>query len=194
MTALWNKAVDEAIPAETFLPFASNYSLKKDQFLNELPEKSQKVIRIGKPWSFYSDQFFALLVKTAKEIDVDLKMVELTPKEWAEAFDDKDANKKIDFILAPYVASDRYPAVQLRFITGQIKKSEIDLKEAEAPESSPKKIEVLKNYQKWLLKSQSAIPLFFTRMQIFHKSNINLGAQSKTDGEVELWRLTKKIL
>lgn len=192
--ALWAKNADEAIPAETFLPFATAYSLKKDDFLNQLPTRSKQTIRIGKPWSFYSDSFISLLVQTAKEIDVNLEMVELTPKEWAEAFEDKNADKKIDFILAPYVASDRYPAVQLRFITGQMKHPEIDLKEAESPDLSPEKIEVLKKYQNWLLKSQSAIPLFFTRMQIFHKAEIDLGAQSKTDGEIELWRLTKKIL
>lgn len=192
--ALWNKKADEAIPADTFLPFAAAYSIKREAFLEELPQRSQKTIRIGKPWTFYSEEFVKLLTTTANEVGINLEMVELSPKKWADAFEDKEAYKKIDFILAPYVASDRYPAVQLRFITGQMKQPEIDLKEAETPDLTPEKIEVLKKYQTWLLKSQSAVPLFFTRMQIFHNAEIDLGAQSKTDGEIELWRLTKKNL
>lgn len=192
--ALWSKNADEAIPADTFLPFAAAYSIKRNDFLTALPEQSQKTIRIGKPWTFYSDNFIKLLTTTASEVGINLEMIELSPKEWSEAFEDKEAYKKFDFILAPYVASDRYPAVQLRFITGQMKTPEIDLKEAETPDLTPEKIEVLKKYQTWLLKSQSAVPLFFTRMQIFHGAEIDLGVQSKTDGEIELWRLTKKNL
>lgn len=194
MNALWKYKTDEAIPADTFLPFAAAYSINRKDFLKQMPEKSQKTVRIGKPWTFYSEKFINLLEATANEIGSKLEIIDLTPKDWSEAFEDKEAHKKFDFILAPYVASDRYPAVQLRFITGPMKSPDIDLKEAETPDLTPEKIEVLKEYQTWLLKSQSAIPLFFTRMQIFHNSEIDLGSQSKTDGEVELWRLTKKSL
>ncbi len=191
--ALWKTKADEAIPAETFLPFASNYSLSKAEFLNQLPSHSVKKIRVGKPWNFYSDKFIGLIEQAAKSVGVEIEMIHLEPKEWSEAFEDPKAKDKIDFILTPYIASERYPAVQLRFLTGQIKKSPIDLIEAESPDLTPQKIEVLKNYQKWLLDSQSAVPLFFTRMHLYHRSNIELGAQSLTDGEVELWRLLKKV-
>jgi len=190
--ALWKSKADEAIPATTFLPFAANYSLKQGDFLNCLPAHSAKKIRIGKPWTFYSDQFISLLTDAARSIGVELEMVHLEAKEWSQAFEDPKAHEKIDFILSPYVASERYPAVQLRFLTGQMKKSPVDLMAAESPDLTPEKIEVLKSYQKWLLESQSAVPLFFTRMQLYHKADIDLGAQSKTDGEVELWRLTRK--
>lgn len=192
MRELWKKQADEAIAADTFLPFASNYSLKTDEYLMELPAKSAKTIRIAKPWNYYSDDFIQLLIDTAKNIDVDLKIVEMSSTEWLDAFKNPKASQKVDFILSPYVASDRYPAVQLRFITGTVKKSSIDLSKAETPDLTSEKIEILKKYQKWLLQTQSAIPLFFTRMHIYHKENIDLGVQSKTDGEVELWRLKVK--
>lgn len=190
--SLWKMTVDEALPAETFLPFASNYSLSKAEFINQLPARSAKKIRVGKPWTFYSDKFIAMIENAAKSIGVEIEMVNMDPKEWSEAFEDPKAKSKIDFILSPYVASERYPAVQLRFLTGQLKKSPIDLIDAESPDLTPQKIEVLKDYQKWLLASQSAVPLYFTRMHLYHRSNIALGSQSITDGEVELWRLLKK--
>ncbi len=189
---LWKKQADEAIAADTFLPFASSYSLMVDEYLMELPKKSAKTIRIGKPWNYYSNDFIQLFIDTAKKIGVDLTIIEMNPAEWSDAFKNPKAFQKVDFIIAPYVASDRYPAVQLRFITGMNKNSPIDLSSAETPDLTSEKIEILKKYQKWLLQTQSAIPLFFTRMHIYHKENIDLGAQSKTDGEVELWRLKVK--
>lgn len=194
MNALWGQRADEAIPAETFLPFASKYSLSKGEFLSHLPQKSAKLIRIGKPWNFYSDAFIQRLSDSAKQIGVDLQIVDMTPAEWSAAFEDPKVSSKIDFILTPYVASDRYPAVQLRFITGQMKHPPIDLIKAETPDLTDEKVEVLRNYQQWLLETQSAVPLFFTRVQIYHRADIDVGAQSNTDGEIELWRLTKRSL
>lgn len=189
---LWKLNADEALPAETFLPFASNYSLAKLEFLKQLPVNSAKRIRIGTPWTFYSDKFIANLEFAAKASGIALEIVNLDSSAWSDAFEDVNAKQKIDFILAPYVASERYPAVQLRFLTGQLKKSPIDLTEAESPDLNQNKINVLKNYQHWMLSSQSAIPLYFTRMHLYHRSDIELGSQSITDGEVELWRLVKR--
>ncbi|MEK7071157.1 MAG: ABC transporter substrate-binding protein [Patescibacteria group bacterium] len=190
---LWAVKTDEAIAADTFLPFANKYSLTKPEFLNALPKTSAKKIRVGKPWNFYSDKFISTIKDAAKASGIDIEMVHLEPSEWSAAFENPKAKDKIDFILTPYVASERYPAVQLRFLTGRNKKSPIDLIEAESPDLTPKKISVLKDYQKWMLESQSAVPLFFTRMHLYHRDHIDLGSQSLTDGEVELWRLKKRL-
>lgn len=189
---LWSIKTDEAIAADTFLPFANQYSLTKIDFLNSLPKISAKKIKIGKPWNFYSDKFISVIEEAASASGIDMEIVHLEPSEWSAAFEDPEAKNKIDFILTPYVASERYPAVQLRFLTGQNKKSPIDLIEAESPDLTPKKISVLKDYQKWMLESQSAVPLFFTRMHAYHRNHIDLGSQSLTDGEVELWRIKKR--
>lgn len=190
---LWSIKADEAIAADSFLPFANKYSLTRLEFLNSLPKISVKKIRVGKPWNFYSDKFISVIKSAAESCGIEMEMVHLEPSEWSSSFEDPKAKDKIDFILTPYVASERYPAVQLRFLTGRNKKSPIDLIEAESPDLTPKKITVLKDYQKWMLESQSAVPLFFTRIHLYHRNHVDLGSQSLTDGEVELWRLKKRL-
>ena len=52
--------------------------------------------------------------------------------------------------------------------------------------------QILKDYQKWLLHSRQAIPLYFDVTLFLHQKNIDIGSQSMSDAEIELWRVQEK--
>lgn len=193
LKALWQNNQDKVItPADTFLPFASGYSLNKEVFLSELSEKTAKKIRVLCPEGFFSEKFLELLKKSASEVGAIVEFNFGGPKEFFNAFNDPDATKKYDYVLSLYVASERYPAVQLRYMTKSLVAPPIDLKQVETPDLDAKKIAVLKDYQKWLLNSKQAIPLFFDVTLFVYQNNLNIGHQSMSDGEIELWRVQEK--
>lgn len=131
------------------------------------------------------------MTATFKKFGSDLQLVVLSREDYPKMFDNPDAIKRVDYILTPYAASERYPAVQLRFMTGKLKNSPVDLKEAETPELDEKQVRVLKDYQKWLLKEGHVVPLFFEKILVLHKQSIDLGIQEAPDAEVELWKLRR---
>jgi ABC-type transport system substrate-binding protein len=192
---LWKNNTDKGITAaDNFLPFEPGLSLKRDEFLNALPQAStlkNHKIKVGVPWTYLSNEFYRFLAETGKEIGFNIELVELSRDEWFSALDTSDAPKGIDYVLGIYAASERYPAVQLRYITGSVRGPKIDLTQAETPELSPDKKELLRDYQKELVKNQYAVPLFMASHQIMYKKNINIGAQPPSDAEIELWRVTK---
>lgn len=193
LKTLWATSSDkELIPADKFLPFAGSYSLSKNQFMETLPSQSARKVRIAVPWNHLSDEFLSLLKNTGARVGMDVELTRLERQDWLKSFDDPKAKDKFDFIIGIYAASERYPAVQLRYITGGIKSPDIDLKLAESPDLTSEKVKILKNYQEWLLQKQHAVPLFFVRSLIIHQPNIDLGDQPPSDAEVELWRLTRK--
>jgi Bacterial extracellular solute-binding proteins, family 5 Middle len=194
VTALWKKVSDPGlVPSDSFLPFAERYGLTKNEFISELPEKSAKKLRLLCPADFFSEGFLDRIRSSAKGVGVDVEFFFLPSKEWSKAFDDPSAHEKYDFILASYAASERYPAVQLRYIAGNLTNAPIDLKPAEAPDLTDDRVTILKNYAKWLLHSRQAIPLFFTNTLFLHQKNLDMGAQPSTDAEIELWRVREKI-
>ena len=191
--ALWKSNTDKVItPAETFLPFAADYSLNKSEFLNELPSKSHNKIRILCPEGFFSEIFLDKFRAAAQSVDVQVEFSFAKMKEFFEIFSDLNATEKYDYVLSLYVASERYPAVQLRYMTKNLVTPPIDLKQTETPDLDIDRKEILKSYQKWLLKSKQAIPLFFDVTLFVHQKNLDLGAQSMSDGEIELWRIQEK--
>ncbi len=191
--AIWKLNTDkEIVEAKKFLPFAGDYGLSEAEFFRLLPEKSAKSIRIAVPYTYFSDGFLNLFVEAGKSIGVAVEIVRLERSDFFKAFGDRAAGERFDFILAPYAASERYPAVQLRYITGSIRQAPIDLKKAENPDLTPEKIDVLKKYQAWLLENQHAIPNFFSRVFFLHQKNIDMGEQPPSDAEIELWRVTQK--
>lgn len=191
--AFWKSNTDKVItPADTFLPFAKDYSLNRAEFLSELPAKSAKKIRILCPDGFFSQKFLDQFKDSALSVGTDVEFTMAGMKEFFEAFGDLKATKKYDYIMSLYVASERYPAVQLRYMTKNLLTPPIDLKQTEMPDLDIDRKEILKSYQKWLLKSKQAIPLFFDVTLFVHQNNLDLGNQSMSDGEIELWRVQEK--
>jgi hypothetical protein len=190
---LWGSNPDKMIQAaDNFLPFDPNLSISKEEFLSTLPEKGAEKIKIGLPWTYLSKNFYDYIVEIAEKSGTKIETVSLIPQEWNSCFDSMNCPDGIDYVLGVYAASERYPAVQLRYITGNIRTPDVDLTGADAPELSDKKKKVLKDYQIALLDTQFAVPLFFARHQIHFKRTLDVGDQPPSDAEVELWRVTKK--
>ncbi len=193
---LWDRNTDKGIiAADNFLPFDPGISLTKSEFLKELPlvsERQNHKIKVGVPWTYLSEGFYTFLKESAQESGFNIEIVELSREEWFNALEKDESPQDIDFVLGIYAASERYPAVQLRYITGSVRGPKIDLTQAETPELSPEKKELLRDYQKALLKNQFAVPLFLARHQIMYKKSLNIGDQPPSDAEVELWRITKR--
>jgi len=193
---LWDKNTDKGIvAADNFLPFDPGLSLTRAEFLKELPlasELKDHSLKVGVPWTYLSKGFYEFLSKAGKESGFNIEIVELSRDEWFSALEKGDSPKGVDFVLGIYAASERYPAVQLRYITGDVRGPKIDLTQAETPELSPEKKELLRDYQKVLLREQYAVPLFLACHQIMYKKNLNVGDQPPSDAEVELWRITKR--
>jgi len=178
--------------ANTFLPFAPEVALARNDFAQIMPMKSNKVLKIAVPGFYFKDQFIEYLKTSAQKAGIVLEITKIERGEYFELVTSKDDYKsKYDFLLGSYVASERYPAVQLRFLTGS-RTPQVDLSDVEQPDQDPIKIKRLKDYQTWLLKSQIVVPLFFIRSHIVSSSQIDIGDQPTTDADIQLWRLTKK--
>ncbi len=192
---LWSSNTDKLLTAaDNFLPFDPSLSITRSEFLSSLPEKAnlKRAIRIGVPWTYLSKQFYNYLKDSAEKVGMQIEIIELQRDEWSSATNTTTIPKSVDFILGIYAASERYPAVQLRYITGKNRGPNIDLKQAENPELTDDKKQILRRYQIELLKSQFAVPLFFSRHQITYNKSLDVGDQPPSDAEVELWRITKR--
>jgi hypothetical protein len=194
LEAIWKINHDPTLTsAKTFLPFAASYGLQGSELLNELPEHSAKKIRLLCSEGYFTKPFLDQLQTAAQSVGTTFEYVFLPSKAWFAAFDDPKAGEKADYFLSIYAASERYPAVQLRYLTGPFVTPPIDLKKAESPDLSTEQIEILRNYQKWLLRSRQAIPFYFTVTEFLHQSPIDLGDQPITDAEVEFWRVQSRV-
>jgi hypothetical protein len=195
LEALWGQKTEENVfAAETFLPFASRYDLKREEFLTQLPGTTAKKIRVLCPVNFFAPRFLDFLQKSAKEVGSEFEFTFEPPGEWFSAFNDPKSSEKYDYILSLYAASERYPAVQLRYVTGTLTTPPIDLKPTESPDLNDDRISILKAYQKWLLKSRQAIPVYFTNTLFLHDAKLDLGKQPASDAEIELWRVQERVL
>lgn len=174
---------------ENFLPFSSNFGLSREEFLSQLPQSTDKVLRILCPEGFFTPAFLNHLQSKAAAVGAKFEYNFAGQREFFAALGDPSVSKRYDFILSIYAASERYPAVQLRYLTPTGAKSEIELKEAEAPDYTGDRSPIFKTYEKWLLKERLAIPIYFNVTLFAHKNSIDIGDQSKSDAEVELWRL-----
>lgn len=190
---MWEKPLgDEVFAAETFLPFNRGYSLTREDLLSQLPKKTKKHIKVAVPWNYFCDRFQDVMTNAGREIGTEIELLRLDKLEWYNAVNRVGDMSHFDYVLIPYAASERYPAVQLRYITGQTLESPIDLKKGESPDLGEEKVKVLRDYQRWLTKNQHVVPLFFLRSQIAYSSKLDVGDQPPNDAEVELWRVTKK--
>lgn len=191
--AAWAMNHDPMItPADTYLPFAKDYGLSRGEFLSSLPEHTAPKLRILCPDGFFSNAFLNQLKAVARSVGTEIEFNPAPQAEWYKAFHDPAASEKYDYILSAYAASERYPAVQLRYITRDLVKPPIDLKKAESPELNSERIAILKEYQKWLLRSRQAIPFYLNGTLFLHQSNVDIGKQPSSDAEIELWRVQGK--
>lgn len=109
--------------------------------------------------------------------------------QYFEFFKEAPKDSKFDYVLGLYDASERFPAVQLRFITGvREAKPPVDLKLADVPDMGEKEIGILKTYQEWLIRQGFIVPMFFSRTVVLHNNEISMGTQTFSDGEIELWK------
>lgn len=193
LTQLWQGNKDpDIISADNFLPFDPSLGLTREEFLKELPLNSKASVRIGVPWTYLSRDFYQFVKDEASKVGLRIEIVELDRDEWSNVFDQKTAPKNVDYIMGLYAASERFPAVQLRYIAGSVRSPKIDLKTAETPELTVQKKAVLKKFEKELLRNQYAVPLFFSRHQITYRNTLDIGDQPPSDAEVELWRVVKR--
>lgn len=191
---LWDSNDDEEmIPAFYFLPPGVPYNLSKNDFIKSLPPDSSSEIKIGYISSFHTKELTLSLTSIARELNINLEFIEINFDQLLSYFQ-RSKTDDLDFLLAPYAASERFPSVQLRFLTSPLKTISpiFDLKEVEGPNLDPSKIEKLRSYQKWLLENQLAVPLYFTKTEIYYDEKLDIGQQPKTDAEIELWRISYK--
>lgn len=178
--------------ANTPLPIASSIALTGEEMKELLPSTSSKQLVVAAPGFYYKDKFLQFMEEAAKKAGIDLKIIKIEPTEYSELIEsDENFKSKYDFVLGNYVASERYPAVQLRFLTGK-RKPGVDLIGIEAPDQDAEKISRLKEYEKWLLRSQTVVPFYFTRSHIVYQKKFDIGDQPVTDADIQLWRVTKK--
>jgi hypothetical protein len=191
--ALWSTPHDEdMVAAETFLPIGGDFLVNKETFLSQLPEKTAKKITVAAPKDYYRDGFLGFIEEAAISVGSEVEFHRLELGEYFELFEPQK-DPEYDFLISPYAASERYPAVQLRFIGGHYKNSELDLKKTENPQIGEEEKQILVDYQKWLLSTQIAIPLFMYSTEIFFHPDLDIGKQPKTDAEIELWRVQKAV-
>jgi hypothetical protein len=190
---LWSMNQDAKISsAETFLPFSGIGTLKRNEVLAELPSAGAKKVRVLNRDGLFAESFLEMVRVAAQKSGTEIEYINVGADEWNAAFDDPKASQKADYILTFYVASERYPTIQLRYMAGTLAKPPIDLSRVESPEARGDRNEVLRDFQKWLVKSRQVIPMFFNRTMLVYQSNIDVGDQSSTDGEVELWRVKQR--
>lgn len=193
LQALWKSNRDPVLSSSgSFLPYSSVYGLSENEFLAALGPKTAKKLRILYPEGFFPAAFLEQIQRSAESIGSEIVFSPLAPKDFMAAFTNEKLEGEYDYILSAYAASERYPAVQLRYLTKSLAKPPIDLKEAESPDFSGDRIQIFHEYEKWLLSSRQAIPLYFDVTLFVHQKNIDIGEQSKSDAEIELWRVTER--
>lgn len=191
--ALWKSNKDKSVTSsESFLPFSNKAGLSKEEFLNELSPTTAKTLRVLIPVGFFSKSFLKQVQDAAQLSHSEIIFSEVSGAEFMAAFADPKAQEKNDYIMSAYAASERYPAVQLRYLTKSLAKPPIDLKKAESPDFSGDQLSVFRSYEKWLLNSRQAIPLFFTVTLFVHRPEFDIGEQSTSDAEIELWRIVER--
>lgn len=180
------------IRAKAFLPFAPVMALNEEEVHDLVPKKSSRRLHIAAPGFYFKDKTLEFIESAAWKSGIDLKITKIDRAELFTLLTSKeDYRGPYDFILGSYVASERYPAVQLRFLTGA-RTSPVDLGDVEQPDQDPAKIARLKDYQKWLLSSQTVVPVYFVRSHIVSNPTLDIGKQPTTEADLQLWRITQK--
>jgi ABC-type transport system substrate-binding protein len=179
--------------AQTILPIVPSIALSPKEVEELLPKTSSRELSVAAPGYYFKDKTLDFIEAAAKKAGIHLVITKVDPQEFMQLYEsDTNFKSKYDFVLANYVASERYPAVQLRFLTGH-RLPGVELNDIEAPDQDENKINRLKEYQRWLIRSQLVIPFYFTRTHIVYSKKFDVGSQPLTDAEIQLWRVTKKV-
>ena len=189
-SALWSTDnAQSSIPAASFLPFGSLGILNRESYLNALRPRSSKVVRVAAPQNYFHDKFLAELIGAGKKVDIDLKIEKVPYAQWGAMIGPATSEKfEFDFLLAPYVASERFPSVQINFLLeGRV--PPFELRHLDEPSSSLERRTEIENLEKWMISSQTVLPLVFVRNHLISARGINVGDQPITDAEVQLWRV-----
>lgn len=194
LQSLWELNKDPKInPATSFLPFPGKGTLTKEELLAGLPVETSEKLRILCPEGFFSEAFLNQLSEAGKVTGTKIEFTSVPGAEWNKAFDDPKTAEKYDYILSSYASSERYPTVQLRYLAGNLTVPPIDLNKVESPDSILDRDKALRGFQKWLLETRQVIPLFFNRTVFVFDGRLDLGNQSTTDAEIELWLIQEKV-
>lgn len=176
--------------ADTFLPFSPEISVKKRDFMNFLPEKSFESAKIAAPGYYFKRRFLEQLKSFSLGAGITLEIVEVDRAEYVKLLNSADDFRcQYDFLLGTHVCSEKYPAGQLRFLTGG-RTPQVDLSDIEQSDQDLRRIKRFREYQIWLLESQIVVPAFFARSHIVSKPQIDIGDQSKTEADIHLWKVT----
>jgi hypothetical protein len=190
--ALWTIfSSDDIVAADSVLPFGSLSALDKSEFLAALPEKStSEPISVAIMTPYFRPELKLLLEEAARLSHTPLKVTMVDRIRWAGLHGKTENDEEFDFVFTIYVASERYPSVQIRFLLdGRLPPFSID--DLDSPNYSPERKTSLAKLEEWMISSQTILPLFFTRTHIIHKSNIDIGNQPISDAEIQLWRVKK---
>lgn len=190
LQALWRDELGpEMKPAGSFLPLGSLGALDDQKFLAALPARSTRV-KVAVPTPFFHPEMTAHFGRVAQGLDVTFEAV---PMEQIYALYDANPENPggYDFVLTPYVASERFPSVQITFML-EGKKIPLNLANIDDPDSSPERVAQIEAAQKWLLESQTVVPLVFVRNQVLLAPGVELGDQPQTDAEIHLWRVQRR--
>ena len=189
---LWAKPLNEDLsPAESVLPFGSLGALNRKDFLGSLPDHSTSgLIRIAILSPYFRPELADLIREAAKDSATKVEIVEVDFNQWVELNGKKENDSKFDFVFTIYVASERYPSVQIRFLLdGRVPPFPIE--DIDQPDFSASRKASLAKLETWMISSQNILPLFFTRTHIVSKPNIEVGVQPISDAEIQLWRVKK---
>lgn len=194
LDSLWKLPLPKDVySADTFLPFGSMGRMTREKTLEALPAYSTRKIRLAAVMNIYRPEFLSFIRERAKAVGIDIEEIEpidfSTFYKWIK---NPDLARNFDFILTNYVASERFPAVQLRFILHH-HKPPYDLNAADLPETSPAREKLLHSVQTWMLKEQNVIPFYFSPTQIISKKELDLGGQPETDADIQLWLINSKL-
>ena len=189
---LWNKKLGEDIaPADTVLPFGSLTQIDRTTFLSLIPEKGgEEVVRIAILEPYFRREISDLLTEVGRKVGQKIEMKPVSYAKWIELSSKRTVDSEFDFVFTIYVASERFPSVQMRFLLDG-RSTPFSFEAMDSLEISQSKRDAVFGVEKWMLETQQILPLLFTRTQIVSLPNVDIGAQPISDGEIQFWRVRK---
>ncbi len=189
---LWElDPTEDLTPADNILPFGSLNAISKETLYEMLPENSStQEIRIAILSPYFRPELAELIRRLGRQSDANISVTEVDFEKWANLNGKQTNDPGFDFVFSIYVASERYPAVQMRFLLdGRV--PPFDFATIDQTEYSAQRMETISKLEKWFISTQNILPLFFTRTHILYKQNIDIGIQPTADAEIQLWRVKK---
>lgn len=189
---LWEKIDDpQLIPADTFLPPGSLGVLDRKTILDNLPETSSSdKINVASIGTYFKPGFHDTLSKVSKEAGVDLNIDSLSKMDFVNQLYGLNETENWDYNLSVYVASERYPAVQLYFMLYGKEAPTENLFHIDDINADADRRPLVHEFERLMVKNHYVIPLFFVRSHIVSHKHIDIGRQSETDSVIHLWEVS----